>query len=116
MMSSQQLGQWGEHIAAAWFIKQGYHVLFPRSSSHVGYDFIAEKDSSSERIQVKTGAGYRNFYPRVTCKFDLAKFDKLMVIHIDGFARLYPATKAVGDVLFATESSGDGHEFTIQLF
>lgn len=114
-LTSNQLGIWGEHVAAAWFIKHGYNVLFPRSTQHRGYDFLVEKNSNASRVQVKTGANYRGNVPRVNCKIDKSQFDMLFVLHYSGLARLYTSSDAVCDVKFTDEMNNKKNKFTITL-
>lgn len=94
-MNTDQVGQWGEHMAAAWFIKQGYDVYFPKSTKNSCIDFIVEKDNKTFRIQVKASSHthmsgrMKTPAPRVQVR-NKGGFDFLFAIHTCGKARLYP--------------------------
>lgn len=100
-MNHLQVGQWGEHIAAAWFIRQGWNVYSPRSANNANIDFVVEKDGELYSIQVKASSSFnkgggttplpvvylgRNGIPVKS------GFDYLFAVHTSGKARLYPAS------------------------
>ena len=94
-MNNLQVGQWGEHVAAAWFIKKGYDVYWPKSSANKSVDFIVEKDGETHRVQVKAStymeSGRTNRTPRPSVHVrNKGGFDYLFAIHVCGKARLYP--------------------------
>jgi len=96
-MNNNQVGQWGEHVAAAWFIKNGYDVYFPNSISNANIDFIVEKNGEIHRIQVKASSHstsidskHKTPMPKVNVS-NRGGFDYLFAVHTCGKARLYPA-------------------------
>lgn len=45
-------GQWAEFMAAAYYAKKGYAIVWP-SAAQSRYDFIADRDGILTRVQVK---------------------------------------------------------------
>lgn len=118
-MNNIQTGQWGEHQAAAWFLRQGYNIYFPRSAGNEGIDFIAEKDGNVLKIQVKAGDNFNGKgLPKINFKTKGKNtFDFLFAIHTCGKARLYPVSKAPsGGTTFGNNIRPSRCPYEIDLF
>lgn len=101
MIGPRQKGMWGEYIAAAWLISQGYEVFFPQVNASC--DLIALRDGKPIRVEVKAASidpSYRLGW--TVSGIDQTKFDMLLVVFPDGIISVNPLISPEGRPLGPT--------------
>lgn len=78
----------GEQLAKIYFLNQGYEVLSP-STHEKPYDFVVEKNSKFQRVQVKTEVcfgnlvRFRNKHGANNASYKVSDYDILAGVWID---------------------------------
>ena len=107
-MKPREQGDWGERIAAAWFLEQGYPVFVPFGHS-ADVDLVTRIDDRFVGVQVKTSRfrqngrwgvavctrGGNQSWNRIVKRMDPSRCDFLFVVVADGRRWLIPAS-AIG--------------------
>jgi|SRR5688572_17375497 len=61
---NQQVGKWGENIAAEWLIQHGYEIIARNiRTPHGEIDIIAQKENGVIFVEVKTLTSSKDFFP-----------------------------------------------------
>lgn len=80
-------GNWGEAVAAAWLLRQGYELF--KGWGNTSCDFIAARDGELIRVEVKI-ASITKYGRKVVTAVRHGTFDWLLVVTPDGDILLNP--------------------------